>query len=155
MWSFLVSLFFIAVKGFKKGGLPRGHLIRIYNFVRSNYPTISDSDSSYIMVGAVWKQDNRGKGKIINEVINHNLNPFFLIGIYVDHETSASEEDKEDNYVEDESMGNWAELPDLVIERIFSYLSNEKRYYGSLVCRRWYQAFHLPYVWSTFVLEDR
>ena len=52
-------------------------------------------------------------------------------------------------------FGNWADLPDLIIERIFSYLNIERRYYGSLVCKRWYQAFHLPYVWSTFVLADR
>ncbi|KAK4023864.1 hypothetical protein OUZ56_009259 [Daphnia magna] len=89
------------------------------------------------MVGAAWKQDNRGKG------------------IYVDHEATTGEEEERECYVEDKSQGNWAELPDLVIERIFSYLNNEKRYYSSLVCRRWYQAFHLPYVWSTFVLEDR
>ena len=77
-------------------------------------------------------------------------------GIYVDHETTVSEEEQEDNIGEDDNIfGNWADLPDLVIERIFSYLSNEKRYYASLVCRRWYQAFHLPYVWSTFVLADR
>lgn len=73
-------------------------------------------------------------------------------GIYVDHETTDHEEEECES---DDSLGNWAELPDLVIERIFSYLNIEKRYYGSLVCRRWYQAFHLPYVWSTFVLEDR
>lgn len=79
----------------------------------------------------------------------------FRIGIYVDHEATTGEEEERECYVEDKSQGNWAELPDLVIERIFSYLNNEKRYYSSLVCRRWYQAFHLPYVWSTFVLEDR
>ncbi len=76
---------------------------------------------------------------------------FNLKGIYIDHEIT---EEDEDSYLEG-CFGNWAELPDLIIERIFSYLNIERRYYGSLVCRRWYQAFHLPYVWSTFVLEDR
>lgn len=41
------------------------------------------------------------------------------------------------------------------MEIIFSYLSFEHRYYCSLVCRRWYHAFHLPRVWSTFVFRDR
>lgn len=108
------------------------------------------------MVGAVWKQDNRGKGKSLNYkssimILFH----IFEKGIYVDHETNSGEDKERESCEDDNSQGNWAELPDLVIEMIFSYLNNEKRYYGSLVCRRWYQAFHLPYVWSTFVLEDR
>ncbi|XP_046679821.1 F-box/LRR-repeat protein 21-like [Homalodisca vitripennis] len=48
----------------------------------------------------------------------------------------------------------WCELPDLVLENIFSYLNAEQKYYASLVCSAWYQGFHLPYAWSTFVFQD-
>jgi F-box protein 39 len=33
-------------------------------------------------------------------------------------------------------------------------LTIKERYYASLVCRNWYRAFKLPYVWSTFTLAD-
>lgn len=69
----------------------------------------------------------------------------------MDHDVEGCE----DEYVYDSSRGNWAELPDLVIERIYSYLNAERKYYCSLVCRRWYEAFHLPYGWSTLVVADR
>ena len=48
----------------------------------------------------------------------------------------------------------WADLPDLILEQIFSYLSIRDRYNASIVCQRWYNAFYLPYVWSTFELGD-
>ncbi|KAF4521445.1 hypothetical protein B566_EDAN010602 [Ephemera danica] len=48
----------------------------------------------------------------------------------------------------------WDELPDLILERVFSYLSIRDRYNASQACRRWYEAFYLPYVWSTFVMGD-
>ncbi|XP_019881787.1 uncharacterized protein LOC109609546 isoform X2 [Aethina tumida] len=48
----------------------------------------------------------------------------------------------------------WSDLPDLILEKIFSYLHIRERYYCSLVCKNWYRAFSLPYVWSRFVLED-
>ncbi|XP_065336018.1 uncharacterized protein LOC135936933 isoform X1 [Cloeon dipterum] len=49
---------------------------------------------------------------------------------------------------------HWEELPDLIIERVFSYLSIRDRYHASIVCRRWNDAFYLPYVWSNFVMND-
>lgn len=48
----------------------------------------------------------------------------------------------------------WSLLPDLILEKIFSYLTMRERYYASLVCRRWSEAFNLPYVWSRFVFEE-
>ncbi|XP_059487557.1 uncharacterized protein LOC132203657 [Neocloeon triangulifer] len=48
----------------------------------------------------------------------------------------------------------WADLPDLILEQIFSYLSMRHRYAASRVCRRWYEAFYLPSVWSDFVMTD-
>ncbi|XP_046613304.1 uncharacterized protein LOC124301844 [Neodiprion virginianus] len=49
----------------------------------------------------------------------------------------------------------WNDLPDILLEEIFSYLTIRERYYASLVCKSWYHAFKLQRVWSLFVLEDR
>lgn len=48
----------------------------------------------------------------------------------------------------------WNELPDLILEEIFSYLNIREKYYASLVCKSWYNAFYLPFAWSEFVLSD-
>ena len=71
----------------------------------------------------------------------------FFVAIYIDIE---DEEQREENRV----YSRWFELPDLLLEKIFSYLSIRDKYYASLVCKSWYRAFYLPYVWSQFVLED-
>lgn len=54
----------------------------------------------------------------------------------------------------DETYSNWEQLPDILLEDIFSHLLIRDRYNASLVCRNWYRAFKLPYVWSTFTLAD-
>ncbi|XP_031350774.1 uncharacterized protein LOC116176386 isoform X2 [Photinus pyralis] len=64
-----------------------------------------------------------------------------------------------DNEDEDETDGEicnsaWSQLPDILLGKIFSYLSIRQKYYCSLVCRGWYRAFYLPEVWAQFVLED-
>ncbi|KAK9732307.1 F-box-like [Popillia japonica] len=69
--------------------------------------------------------------------------------IYID-----IDEDDRDNDDGSKEYSRWADLPDLLLEKIFSYLSIREKYYASLVCKSWYRAFHLPYVWSQFVLED-
>ena len=48
----------------------------------------------------------------------------------------------------------WCKLPDLILEKIFSYLNMEEKYYASMVCSAWYRGFYLPYSWSTFIFED-
>ncbi|PSN51058.1 hypothetical protein C0J52_01522 [Blattella germanica] len=68
--------------------------------------------------------------------------------IFIDAEEDVETDDSKITY------SNWAYLPDLILEKVFSYLSMRERYYASQVCRTWYRAFHLPYVWSTFVLDD-
>ncbi|XP_055610957.1 LOW QUALITY PROTEIN: uncharacterized protein LOC129757692 [Uranotaenia lowii] len=57
---------------------------------------------------------------------------------------------------EEHSSGQspWCDLPDHIMERIFSHLSIRHRYYASLTCYRWYQAFYLPNVWSNFLVLD-
>lgn len=50
--------------------------------------------------------------------------------------------------------GHWHLLPDLLLEKVFQYLSLSQRYAASMVCRRWYAAFSYPRVWYTFVLHD-
>lgn len=72
----------------------------------------------------------------------------YILAIYIDLEV----EDETENDTKEYSK--WCDLPDLLLERIFSYLTIREKYYASLVCKNWYRAFHLPYVWSEFVLED-
>jgi hypothetical protein len=71
----------------------------------------------------------------------------FILQLFI----NAEEETTEDN--EKCTYSRWSYLPDLVLEKVF-YLSMRERYYASMVCRSWYRAFHLQYVWSTFVLDD-
>ncbi|XP_014270222.1 F-box only protein 39 isoform X2 [Halyomorpha halys] len=54
-----------------------------------------------------------------------------------------------------EDEGGWSELPDLLIESIYSYLNMRDRYNCSMVCKRWYDAFYLPQSWSVFVFDER
>lgn len=36
----------------------------------------------------------------------------------------------------------------------FSYLSMRDKYWASMVCRNWYNAFHLPNSWANFVFDE-
>lgn len=74
---------------------------------------------------------------------------YFFVAVYIDIDDESA--DSTDPNIE---YSNWNNLPDLILEKVFSYLTIRERYYASMVCRAWYRAFHLPYVWSTFVLED-
>ncbi|XP_071512758.1 uncharacterized protein [Panulirus ornatus] len=49
---------------------------------------------------------------------------------------------------------SWHLLPDLLLEKIFQYLTLCQRYYASMVCRNWSKAFAFPRVWYTFELHD-
>ena len=74
---------------------------------------------------------------------------------YADHEDVRTvKKDSKHKSKKNIYYGNWSDLPDLVMEILYSYLSFEHRYNCSLVCRRWYHAFHLPRAWSTFVFKD-
>ncbi|KAK9496475.1 hypothetical protein O3M35_013238 [Rhynocoris fuscipes] len=64
-------------------------------------------------------------------------------------------EDEEEDYREPENQSPWTKLPDLIIEKIFSYLTMRERYYASMVCRRWHEAFYLPYAWHIFTFDER
>lgn len=66
--------------------------------------------------------------------------------VYIDVE----EEEADENAI----YSKWDELPDLILEDIFSYLSIREKYYASLVCKSWHRAFYLPYSWSDFVMGD-
>lgn len=64
--------------------------------------------------------------------------------------------DDDEGYVVDENemSSDWSNLPDLLLEEIFSYLSLGERYYATLVCKSWHRAFYLKRVWENFVVED-
>lgn len=55
--------------------------------------------------------------------------------------------------IEDQSP--WCDLPDLILEKVFSYLTMRERYYCSMVCRRWNDGFYLPLAWSVFIFDER
>ncbi|XP_053965282.1 uncharacterized protein LOC129245870 [Anastrepha obliqua] len=57
--------------------------------------------------------------------------------------------------VDDNNYSHWNTLPDILLEEIFSYLTYRERYYASLVCKHWYNAFYLPMVWYNFLVDDR
>lgn len=48
----------------------------------------------------------------------------------------------------------WSDLPDLLLEEIFSHLNIGERYYASMTCKNWYRAFYLKRVWAHFRVED-
>ena len=54
-----------------------------------------------------------------------------VTAVFIDQDEGVGE------YVKDSSMGDWAELPDLVLEKILSYLPLSERYHCSLVCKRY------------------
>ncbi|XP_011307489.1 uncharacterized protein [Fopius arisanus] len=62
--------------------------------------------------------------------------------------------DEDDGTTGEKVYSAWDQVPDIILEEIFSYLTTRERYYASLVCRSWYRAFKLPNVWSRFTLED-
>ncbi|XP_060837199.1 F-box/LRR-repeat protein 21 [Rhopalosiphum padi] len=50
--------------------------------------------------------------------------------------------------------GDWNNLPDLLLENIFSFLDIGAKHNASKTCTLWYSVFHLPYSWHTFVFDD-
>ncbi|KAK9732308.1 F-box-like [Popillia japonica] len=118
-----------------------------------------------------WKVDDEEKGASVFKSKgdrHHTIDPKEWLDLYKrsklseqSDECSCSsaiyidiDEDDRDNDDGSKEYSRWADLPDLLLEKIFSYLSIREKYYASLVCKSWYRAFHLPYVWSQFVLED-
>jgi len=50
--------------------------------------------------------------------------------------------------------GDWNNLPDLLLENIFSFLDIGAKHNASKTCILWNSVFHLPYSWHTFVFDD-
>ncbi|XP_075166928.1 F-box only protein 39 [Haematobia irritans] len=70
------------------------------------------------------------------------------IDIVDENDDGATSDDENRVYSE------WNNLPDIILEQIFTYLKPRERYYASLVCKGWQRAFYLPTVWSNFVVDD-
>jgi F-box protein 39 len=76
---------------------------------------------------------------------------FLFLACYIE----IDENDDEGCVVDENEMeSNWNDLPDLLLEEIFAYLNLRERYYASLTCKGWHQAFYLKRVWSNFQVED-
>lgn len=76
---------------------------------------------------------------------------FIFLACYIEID---SDDDEGCIVDETENASRWRDLPDLLLEEIFSYLDIKSRYYASLVCKNWYQGFYFPKVWSTFKVGD-
>ncbi|GBM97977.1 hypothetical protein AVEN_166963-1 [Araneus ventricosus] len=55
-----------------------------------------------------------------------------------------------DSTEERDKQAQWAELPSLPLERIYSFLSRHDQINMSQVCRKWSEGFNSPSVWETF-----
>ena len=83
---------------------------------------------------AEWKLDDEGNGKWKGCSICWIVIKFLfccVTAVFIDQDEGNCE------YVKDSSMGDWAELPDLVLEKILSHLPLSERYHCSLVCKRY------------------
>ena len=56
---------------------------------------------------------------------------------------------------EDNDKPGWEDLPEILLEEIYTYLTPKERHLASQVCATWYTGFYSPRVWETFVLEKR
>nr|CAD7589791.1 unnamed protein product [Timema genevievae] len=74
--------------------------------------------------------------------------------VFIDIEADQTDVDDESEDSGVNTYGPWSQLPDLVVEQVFSYLTIRQRYYASLVCRSWSAAFNLQHVWATFMFDD-
>ncbi|XP_062566450.1 uncharacterized protein LOC134228773 [Saccostrea cucullata] len=52
-----------------------------------------------------------------------------------------------------EEESDWEDLPDILLEDIFTLLEPRYRHEASQVCRRWYETFYAPRVWEHFMLK--
>merc|ERR1719365_434295 len=55
---------------------------------------------------------------------------------------------------EQKYQGDWAYLPDLVLEEIFQYLGYKSKLAAALVCRQWSRIIFVRKVWSTLQIHD-
>ncbi|XP_057653334.1 uncharacterized protein LOC130892106 isoform X1 [Diorhabda carinulata] len=105
-----------------------------------------------------WKVDDSDEVHPTKSDRHHNFSKILYNKLYSSKNTGSKavyidiENVSEDE--ENKEYSKWSELPDLLLEEIFSYLEIREKYYASLVCRNWYRAFRLPYVWNRFVLRD-
>ena len=55
----------------------------------------------------------------------------------------------------DTDQSGWEDLPEILLEEIYCYLTPKYRHLSSQVCSTWHMAFYSPRVWETFVLEKK
>ncbi|XP_058065276.1 uncharacterized protein LOC131214943 [Anopheles bellator] len=104
-------------------------------------------------VNAGWKLDGEEKACYIE--IEDDGQPY--PGGSSGQTRIGQQPDESDPKTDDPNHGwteRWSNLPDHILERIFSHLTLKERYYASLTCYGWYRAFYLPHVWSSFLVED-
>ncbi|KNC31013.1 hypothetical protein FF38_03272 [Lucilia cuprina] len=74
---------------------------------------------------------------------------------YIDIENDDDDANTVNNDDNNRVYSNWNNLPDIVLEQVFTYLTPRERYYAGLVCKQWFRAFYLPTVWDNFLVDDR
>ena len=96
---------------------------------------------------AIFGQCSRN---LIEEIIDQRTTPC------ADDDVKTAETEPQPQPHEDyEDDSTWSCLPDLLLEKIYANLSMRQRYYASMVCRTWYNAFYLPNVWRHFEFDDK
>ncbi|KAI8122580.1 hypothetical protein CVS40_6605 [Lucilia cuprina] len=65
---------------------------------------------------------------------------------YIDIENDDDDANTVNNDDNNRVYSNWNNLPDIVLEQVFTYLTPRERYYAGLVCKQWFRAFYLPTV---------
>ncbi|KAK3612625.1 hypothetical protein CHS0354_042135 [Potamilus streckersoni] len=71
------------------------------------------------------------------------------------HRLMAQMEATPETDLEEDPDYGWVNLPDIILEDVFTLLYPKERHQASMVCHHWYQAFYSPRAWETFILKGR
>ena len=87
---------------------------------------------------------------MMKELLLSNF-PVSFLACYIE----IDEDDDEGCVVDENEMpSKWSDLPNLLLEEIFSHISIKDRYYASMTCKNWHRAFYLKRVWANFIVGD-
>lgn len=104
----------------------------------------------------IWKLKRLAIEQMKNtKPMNISFNIFSGFSFFPACNIEIDENDDKGCVVDDDERNlTWNDLPDLLLEEIFAYLSLRERFFASLMCKHWYRAFYLKRVWSNFQVDD-
>lgn len=146
------------VQGFKAGWKINQHdegIVKCFIFGRAKlavYRWCDDATSVFVFSIMNNETDSRNTSRRKrNENVEKLIFRFSFLACYIEID---GDEDEGCVVDENEMESRWSDLPDLLLEDIFSYLNIRERYNASMTCKNWHRAFYLNRVWSNFVVED-